>query len=195
MTDNAKLSPHFIADHPALDLLNTVAVLNGVPTDFLQSDADVMAWLERAGFVPEGMSEGDPVARLLDVARGFRELLRNLVAQRKAGAALDLGPLNAYLAQASRHLELSADADGRLVLQARYDAGSAKKLIGPLVESAAELLADGDFSLVKHCENPECILIFLDKTKSHRRRWCSMAVCGNRAKVASFRQRQQGLNG
>ena len=193
MTDNAKLSPHFIADHPALDLLNTVAVSNGVPTDFLQSDADVMAWLERAGFVPQGMSDGDPVARLLDVARGFRELLRNLVAQRKAGAALDLGPLNVYLAQASRHLELSADADGRLVLQARYDAGSAKKLIGPLVESAAELLADGDFSLVKHCENPECVLIFLDKTKSHRRRWCSMAGCGNRHKVASFRARQQGL--
>src|SRR5471030_780587 len=195
MTDHAKLSPYFIADHPALDLLNTVAVSNGVPTDFLQSDADVMAWLERAGFVPQGMSDGDPVARLLDVARGFRELLRNLVAQRKAGAALDLGPLNVYLAQASRHLELSADADGRLILQARYDAGSAKKLIGPLVESAAELLADGDFSLVKHCENPECILIFLDKTKSHRRRWCSMAGCGNRHKVASFRMRQQGLSG
>src|SRR5471032_619794 len=100
MTDHAKLSPHFIADHPALDLLNTVAVLNGAPTDFLQSDADVMAWLERAGFVPEGLSDGEPVARLLDVARGFRELLRNLIGQRKAGEALNLGPLNAYLAQA-----------------------------------------------------------------------------------------------
>lgn len=193
MTDHAKLSPHFIADHPALDLLNTVAVLNGAPTDFLQSDADVVAWLQRAGFVPEGMSDGEPVARLLDVARGFRELLRNLVEQRKAGEALNLAALNAYLAQASRHLELVADADGRLKLQARYDAGSAKKLIAPLVESAAELLADGDFSLVKHCENPDCILVFLDKTKSHRRRWCSMAGCGNRHKVASFRARQQGL--
>src|SRR5471032_1929891 len=195
MPDNASPTPHFIADHPALDLLNTVAVSNGAPTDFLQSDADVMAWLERAGFIAQGMSAGDPVPRLLEVARGFRELFRNLVAQRKAGEALNLAALNAYLAQASRHLELVADAEGKLNLQARYDAGSAKKLIGPLVESAAELLADGDFSLVKHCENPECILIFLDKTKSHRRRWCSMAVCGNRAKVASFRQRQQGLNG
>jgi len=194
MTDHAKISPYFIADHPALDLLNTVAVSNGVPTDFLQSDADVMAWLERAGFVAQGMQDGAPVARLLEVARGFREMLRDLVDRRKAGEALNLGALNSYLAQASRHLELVADADGRLKLQARYDAGSAKKLIAPLVESAAELLVDGDFSLIKHCENPECILIFLDKTKSHRRRWCSMAGCGNRAKVASFRQRQQGLN-
>jgi predicted RNA-binding Zn ribbon-like protein len=194
MTDYAHPSPLFIADHPALDLLNTVAVSSGVPTDFLQSDADVMAWLERAGFVPQGMSEHDAVPRLLEVARGFRELFRKLVEQRKAGAALNLAALNACLAQASRHLELIADADGQLSLQARYDAGSAKKLIAPLVESAAELLVDGDFSLVKHCENPECILIFLDKTKSHRRRWCSMAVCGNRHKVASFRQRQQGLS-
>lgn len=194
MTDNANTNPEFIADHPALDLLNTVAVSHGVPTDSWQSDADVLQWLERAGFVPDGLAGRDPVPRLLEVARGFRELFRKLVDERKAGQRLNLAALNGYLAQSSRHLELIEDADGALSLQARYDAGSAKKLIAPVVESAAELLADGDFSLIKHCENPECILIFLDKTKSHRRRWCRMSVCGNRHKVASFRQRQQGLN-
>ncbi|WP_295994026.1 ABATE domain-containing protein [Rugamonas sp.] len=195
MTDNASTSPEFIADHPALNLLNTVAMANGAPTDSWRSDADVLLWLERAGFVAQGMTGRDPVPRLLDVARGFRELFRKLVAERKAGQRLDLSAFNAYLAQSSRHLELLEDAGGALALQARYDAGNAKKLIGPLVEAAAELLADGDFSLIKHCENPDCILIFLDKTKSHRRRWCRMAVCGNRHKVASFRQRQQDSNG
>ncbi|NEJ40784.1 CGNR zinc finger domain-containing protein, partial [Rhizobium ruizarguesonis] len=37
----------------------------------------------------------------------------------------------------------------------------------------------------------DCTLFFLDTTKSHRRRWCSMALCGNRMKVAAFRSRKQ----
>lgn len=47
-----------------------------------------------------------------------------------------------------------------------------------------------DFNLVRKCEDSDCVLWFVDKTKAHRRRWCSMALCGNRNKVASFRQRQ-----
>ncbi|HEX8403835.1 MAG TPA: CGNR zinc finger domain-containing protein, partial [Duganella sp.] len=42
------------------------------------------------------------------------------------------------------------------------------------------------------CEHPECILWFYDRTKSHKRRWCSMALCGNRYKAAQFRKRSQG---
>jgi predicted RNA-binding Zn ribbon-like protein len=48
-----------------------------------------------------------------------------------------------------------------------------------------------DFNLVRKCEDSDCVLWFVDKTKAHRRRWCSMPLCGNRNKVASFRQRQQ----
>jgi CGNR zinc finger len=58
--------------------------------------------------------------------------------------------------------------------------------------AAAELLANGDFDLVRTCESDDCVLHFYDRTKSHRRRWCSMATCGNRAKVQTFRARQRG---
>ena len=44
--------------------------------------------------------------------------------------------------------------------------------------------------LIRECEHPDCVLWFYDRTKSHRRRWCSMALCGNRHKVAEFRKRQ-----
>jgi predicted RNA-binding Zn ribbon-like protein len=62
----------------------------------------------------------------------------------------------------------------------------------PVAEAVATLLAKGDFSLVRKCESPDCTLWFHDRTKSHHRRWCSMALCGNRMKVAAFRARQKG---
>jgi len=55
----------------------------------------------------------------------------------------------------------------------------------------ALMLADEHFALTRKCEHPECTLWFYDRTKAHRRRWCSMALCGNRAKVARFRQQQK----
>ena len=60
--------------------------------------------------------------------------------------------------------------------------------------SAPELpyaqVALADFRLIRGCEGPVCTLLFLDRTKAHGRRWCSMAVCGNRAKAAAHRARR-----
>jgi predicted RNA-binding Zn ribbon-like protein len=64
-------------------------------------------------------------------------------------------------------------------------------MLAPVAEWAADLLADGDFELIRRCESEECVLWFYDRTKSHHRRWCSMATCGNRHKVAQYRMRQQ----
>ncbi|MNR58262.1 CGNR zinc finger [compost metagenome] len=68
---------------------------------------------------------------------------------------------------------------------------TAEQYLAPLAEMAAQLLVEGDFNLVRECEHPDCVLWFYDRTKSHRRRWCSMALCGNRHKVAEFRKRKQ----
>ena len=69
-------------------------------------------------------------------------------------------------------------------------------LLVAIAESAARLLSEGDPALLRKCQNPRCILFFYDTTKNHRRRWCSMAGCGNRAKVAAFYQRnRQGDDG
>jgi predicted RNA-binding Zn ribbon-like protein len=68
---------------------------------------------------------------------------------------------------------------------------SVEQCRAPVAEAAAQLLAEGEFQLVRVCEHPDCTLWFYDRTKSHKRRWCSMAVCGNRHKVAEYRKRQQ----
>jgi predicted RNA-binding Zn ribbon-like protein len=62
-------------------------------------------------------------------------------------------------------------------------------MLGQVAEAVAQLLVEGDATLVKQCEHLDCILWFYDRTKAHKRRWCSMATCGNRYKAAQFRKR------
>ena len=57
-------------------------------------------------------------------------------------------------------------------------------------EAAAELFTKPEFNLVRKCESDDCVLWFYDRTKGHKRRWCSMAVCGNMHKVSKFRSRK-----
>jgi predicted RNA-binding Zn ribbon-like protein len=59
----------------------------------------------------------------------------------------------------------------------------------PIVEALAKLVYEEDFAQVKACQGPACTLLFADHTRGHARRWCSMAICGNRAKVAAHRKR------
>lgn len=181
----------FLADHRALDFLNTVAQVDGLPCDFWHSDDDVRAWLVEAGF-----SAGDETTdvlpdALLNEARALREIIRTLVAQKKAGKTVDAQPLNQFLAAVSSIKKLVADEQGGLEVQISYTGQTTARLLGPVAELAAGLIARAPFELVRQCEHPECTLWFYDRTKSHRRRWCSMALCGNRAKVARFRQQQK----
>jgi predicted RNA-binding Zn ribbon-like protein len=66
---------------------------------------------------------------------------------------------------------------------------SSSELLLPIAESAAEIVRQGAEAHIRKCANPECILYFQDP--SGRRRWCSMAICGNRAKVAAHARRQK----
>lgn len=177
----------FYGDHPALDLMNTV--VQGAET--WHDDADVMAWLEASGQLSAGTEAPGRPGELLATARGLREVIRAAVVARKAGKRFDVAALNAALAQAQRHMVLVEESGDGLSLQARYAAHTPQQLLAPLAEAAALLLATADFTLVRKCEDHACTLWFLDRTKSHRRRWCSMALCGNRNKVAAFRQRRQ----
>jgi len=96
------------------------------------------------------------------------------------------------MAQAASHPELVVDGAGKVRLERRRGQRTPLQLLAPVAEAAADLLANGDFDLIRKCEDASCTLWFYDRTKSHRRRWCSMAVCGNRHKVAAFRRRRQG---
>lgn len=185
--------PYVLADDPVLDMLNTLANIDGVPWDFWQTDADVERWLVRLQWVEEGRAPSFEAGTLLHAARQLREVIRELVKLRKDDQPGNPAALNSFLRKAVSHPQLVWPVSGAPQLERQRKQQTAEQFLSPIAEAAANLLVAGDFSLIRRCEHPECILWFYDRTKAHKRRWCSMALCGNRHKVAEFRKRKLKL--
>jgi predicted RNA-binding Zn ribbon-like protein len=177
---------HFelIGNNPAVDFTNTEMVVQGELRDLLRKEADLVHWAQQADFnIISGLNSGD-----LSAARELRAALKEVFqaqidghpATRKA-----LTVINRHLADHCTPEILLASADG----SAFELAPSGKTLNGPallarLAHEGARLLASPQARQLRRCSNPDCVLIFVDTSRSHRRRWCSMDTCGNRAKVA-----------
>jgi predicted RNA-binding Zn ribbon-like protein len=198
--------PLFLGEHRALDFLNTVAAPADVTLEWLGSGEELLDWLVSAELVPaevaanlrDSASQGqlDAVAGR---ARALREWFRGFV-QRRAGRPLTSGavralaPLNRLLAHEAGHFQLEAvrtaaeaTAPGGRHLQWRWerDWRRPEALLQPIARAMGDLVCQADFRYVRRCER--CMLWFLDVSRGHQRRWCSMAVCGNRAKAAAYR--------
>lgn len=186
----AKAEAPRLGDHLAMDLLNTEARVQGHAFDFWTSNQDVLRWLAQNGVTPTGKQTAP--ADLLPRGRELRAVVRDLVTARKQGGRLDIDALNPFLHPYLTSPQLQRDAEGHLVLTRVARGDTTASLLGPVAEAAAVLLAEGDFDLVRQCEHEDCVLWFYDRTKSHKRRWCSMALCGNRHKAAQFRKRGSG---
>ncbi|MEO6911793.1 MAG: ABATE domain-containing protein [Edaphobacter sp.] len=180
-----------LAEHPVLDFLNTVVRVDGELVDSLQSDSDVLRWLARAGWPMDEAAVNLRPTLLLEVARALRAAIQGAVEQQKAGTP-NVSILNSFLYDAQSRLKIVTDKGGGLRLERQWSQHTPEQVLAPLMESTAELLVTSDFSLIKRCEDAECVLWFYDRTRSHHRRWCSMARCGTRNKVAAFRKRQGG---
>jgi predicted RNA-binding Zn ribbon-like protein len=97
-------------------------------------------------------------------------------------------PLNQILRITEGHDELILEGNaGRIEFIAKE--GGLDWLLAAIARSAAELIAEGPKARLRICFNRECGHFFYDDSRTHRRRWCSMAVCGNRHKVASYARR------
>jgi predicted RNA-binding Zn ribbon-like protein len=193
--------PFFIGDHPALDFLNSIATPKDVPVEWLQNGRDLVDWLEQASLITADVAARFRTSRdrqALDIAaeraRVFRDWLRGFISRHlakpiTAGAARALGPLNELLAGDTTYAVVEAvSGDLRFRRVRRWERPD--ELLMPVAEAAADLICCADFRLIRACEGTVCSLLFLDRTKAHSRRWCSMAVCGNRAKAAAHRGRK-----
>ena len=189
----AESRPLFLAGHLALDFLNTRMRVDGEVVDFFQRDEDVLRWLERAGLRVAEIGPHPTPRSLVDAARALRENVRSLVEKRKAGQRGDPSVLNGFLAEARSHPRLVWNKPHSLIIDRVRRQDTPAGILAPVAEAAADLLATGDFTLVKRCEDETCILWFSDQTKSHHRRWCSTMLCGNRHKVAAYRKRRRAL--
>lgn len=180
-----------IGGHLVLDLLNTVSMIDGKLVDAIEDEESLKRWLIDFGVWEESKAIDLKQGVLLNAIKELREIVRNLVMARKDHKTLEVKGINHYLSQDLSHLELTLDKDGRPALKRTSNKQTAEQLLSPIAEATAELITNQDFDLIRRCENSECVLWFFDRTKGHRRRWCSMASCGNRHKVNTFRQRQK----
>jgi predicted RNA-binding Zn ribbon-like protein len=211
-------APFFIGADLALDFLNSIAAPRDQDIEWLSNGGDLVAWLEQAQAVPANVSahfRAHAGLRALDAvaqqARELREWFRTFV-RTHAGKPLgrralrELAPLNQLLEQdeAYRQIEIvppseGAERDGDRLQALRWQAerrwSSPKTLLFPIAEAMGDLVCEKDFTLVRKCESRTCTLWFMDVSKGHARRWCSMAMCGNRAKAAAHRARARRGSG
>jgi len=178
-----------VGDHPALNFINTFRMDGSELSDTWQCDEDVAAWIVREGLHDALPSTTWPDGSLLRRARALREIARKAVEARKAKKMLPLDKLNRFLEQSASHCVVTAQSRIDLHFERVYGQKTVEQYLAPVAEVVAELLCHADFDLVRHCEGGQCVLWFYDRTKAHRRRWCSPQLCGNRSKVAAFRAR------
>lgn len=188
--------PRLLAGDLALDFVNTVEWRGRVGSargEHLVSYEALLRWSERAGVLRADAAAAlartahdrpDAAQDALLEAIELREALAELLpaAADASGSRSDLTLLNAVLAAATAGARLVPRADRYAwawpVATARLDAPT-----WPIARAAADLLTSEVRPWVRACANAECGWLFLDDSRGHRRRWCSMASCGNRAKA------------
>ena len=191
----------FVGNHICLDFINTQIIHKGRIVDLLQDFSHLVEWLTETEVLDVTKAKethrkwtGKPESeRVLEQAREFRSVLRAIIERIIEGkptqkSAVDA--INKLLSNRIGYPQLIRVRDG-FKTQFYAESSEVIHLIVPLAESASDLLCHGDFSLIKKCENPVCVLYFYDVSKNHARRWCSMNICGNRMKVAAHYRRQR----
>jgi len=192
----------FIADSLGLDFLNSIATAVDKPIDWLDSGDGLLNWLAQAKLVPAD-ALGELKARAMpgeldkvaNQARALREWFRAFV-RKHIGRPLtpkalrELAPLNRLLERDEAFNQISRRGDGdRLELRVTHRWRSPESLLLPIGEALAKFVCEEDFANVKACEGHSCTLMFADHSRRRARRWCSMAICGNRAKQIAHRKR------
>ncbi len=189
------------------DFANTVRA-PGIEGDPLGSWADLINFLREAGIVGQAQweqlrllasSEAVAAEAAFRTALTLRTALRQLLEAISTGHPVlpeSVEPINVVLRWTEGHDELvparqksAGDSAWCLGLVARER--RLEWLLAAIARSAAELVVEGPGAPVRKCANPACVLYFYDTSRTRRRRWCSMAVCGNRSKVATHAHRAQ----
>ena len=199
MFETGKFS--IIANNLFLDFVNTAKLRGGQPFETLENFADFFAWTIAAELLDKELAEKffkqwrDEEARreFLEEALKFRDILRLMAEDIAAGRGISekaIAAINEQLGKQSGVSEIVKTPEG-FEKQFRFAVDEPSKLLKPIAESAADFLCFADLARLRKCESDVCVLYFYDTTKNHRRRWCSMSGCGNKAKAAAFYQRKK----
>ncbi len=189
----------FVSNSLALNFVNTRPVIKDKPQELLDTFGSLLRWFVAAGLLADQEKEEfyrrwrdtPQAAAALETALVFRERLHEEIIHVEANNGIRqkmITELNHMLQEHVLPLRIVPVAEG-FAEEFRFTPGVPKDLLGPLMYAAADLFTKFDLRRIHKCQT--CVLHFYDTTKNATRRWCSMKICGNRAKVASYVARQR----
>ncbi|UCF37822.1 MAG: ABATE domain-containing protein [Acidobacteriota bacterium] len=177
-----------------LDFANTIPDRPCCEKEHLTSFSRLLTWAEQAGIVGEEARDSlrhaadeapAEMERVLEEATELRECLYRIFSTLADGACVtapDLEVLNRWVKKAFSELKVR---EGDCGFEWAYPPvrNLLDYFLHPVARSAAELLTSEDLPLVRECGSEACSWLFLDRSRTKRRRWCDMKTCGNRAKA------------
>jgi predicted RNA-binding Zn ribbon-like protein len=196
-----------VGGHWIADFINTAPGRDAEPREWLDGYGRLLEWAALTGvFSPASLAEAaalaqaDPVEAeaALDRARALREALFVLFEAITRGAAPSEDALAALSAQWRWAVDLSRlrPEGGRLVRSVDDRSAGLDRITAAVALAAVDLLEHGPMERLKLCGGHDCAWLFLDTSKNGRRRWCSMATCGNSAKAKRhYRKRREEMAG
>ena len=188
----------FVGDHPAIDFANTLSLANGQRIEHLPTWTDLIDWLSETGLSTEpplqlpASRRADALKTVWDLRQAWQSELARLVSGQTLSDEF-LGRLNSLLTNDVYHQELRREEEtGLRLVRSMSQLHGEKLALALLGRQIASFLAEANLNYLHRCANTvSCVLYFYDTTKNHRRQWCSVAGCGNRHKVAQFRERRK----
>jgi predicted RNA-binding Zn ribbon-like protein len=189
-TLNALMPPIRLGGHISLDFANTFAERRPVPIgDYFQSYDHLLAWCWHNGQVDDSHAEHcytvaqkrlEEAQATLEYALDVRETIYGVFSTWLEHGMLqrsDLNGLNTILARLLPHRCLDISDNGCVWA---WDGEHLELILLPIVMAATDLLTSEQIEQVRQC--PNCGWLFLDTSRNHSRRWCSMDFCGSKMK-------------
>ena len=189
----------FLGNHLCLDFVNTRPVLNNEPKELLRDWASLIRWFGAAELIDQSeaasfegtWAQSDEAQKVLEAIWAFRENLRkDLLVWQKSGRLFGktVRQLNELMSTHPMLSKIKSD-HSKPALVEWFPLRRPCDLFAPLASAAANLFSQLNPERVRRCEH--CVLHFHDTSKIGNRRWCSMRLCGNRAKVAAHTSRHK----
>jgi predicted RNA-binding Zn ribbon-like protein len=194
-----------IGGRTCLDFANTTSTrVEALHREYLTGYDQLVAWARRAGMLAEEEARAllqaaadhpASASTALDRALALRETIYRIfsaIAHGRQPSAADLAAMNRVLREGLSRQEVVPSAGG---FQWSWVSNGATldRILWPVVRSAADLLTSQDLGRIRECAREGCDWLFVDTSKNHSRRWCSMTACGSRTKARRYYRRKKAL--
>lgn len=161
---------------------------SGAREDRISNDSWLSVFLARTGW--NGQLPGSAKRTSLRNLRSvLRRMVETLIAENRVRTA-DLDALNAILAK-SPAIRILKKKDSKWILSQAASKSGFDNVLAEISFSFASMLANGDSTRIKICDNPDCGWIIYDESHNRSRRWCDLKECGNLIRVRKFRARRR----